>query len=198
MKKSILLSFITLSLFLSGCNTNDDNFYNDVFVSAPNLVRIEASLVGYHVGDRIYVGASIDRLLDVDQHTNLLDISQSTGGANRFYFSYVLERKISATDWEVVNINPSDIDLTAGTIESGSFYYAGAVYSALTDSYEFRAGIPLLATGEYRLSFGYNSTETQIIELRSDSANNNLFLNINTDEANNLTNSLGFFTFNVI
>lgn len=199
MKKRFALFLLVLAASLfSGCNTNDDTFYNDVFVNSPNLLRIEASLVGYHAGDRIYVSSSIDRLLDVDQHAHLLDIRKSTGGADRFNFSYVLERKINATDWEIVNVDPASIDVVSGSITGGSFYYAGAVYSALTDSYEFRAGIPLMAPGEYRLSFGYNSTETQAIEIRSESTGNNLFLNIISDEANNLLDQYGYFTFNVL
>lgn len=199
MKKiQFIFSIITLALFLNGCDTNDNTFYNDVFVTSPDLVRIEASLTGYHLGDKIYVSSSIDRLLQVNEHANLIDIRQSTGDADRFNFSYVLERKINATDWEVVNVNPTAIDLQAGAILGGSFYYASAVYSGVTDSYEFRAGIPLLAVGEYRLSFGYNSSEAQIIEIRSESNGNNLFLNIYSDEANNLLNPQGYFVFNVI
>ncbi len=199
MKKLHTFLLLTVSgLFFTGCDTNDNTFYNDVFVSSPDLVTIEASLAGYHVGDKIYLHANIDRLLDVDNHTNLLDIRKSSGYADRFNFSYVLEKRTTGNDWEVVNIDPSAIDVTDGSILSGSFYYAGAIYSAATDSYNFRAGIPLLSAGDYRLSFGYNSSETQVIEIRSESVNNNLFVNLISDESNNLINSNGYYPFTVL
>lgn len=199
MKKIVYLTALLLAnLFFTSCDTNDNTFYNDVFVTSPNLVRIEASLAGYHVNDKIYVNCYIDRLLNVEEQTNLLDVQQSTGYATNFNFTYLLERKINANDWQVVDVNPSLIDVTAGSIIGGDFYYASAAFSPSSDGYEFRAGIPLLAAGQYRISFGYNSTSTQIIELRSESINNNLFLNIVSNEGNNLLDSSGYFTFTVL
>lgn len=192
-----IISFVLAGCFTS-CDTNDNTFYNDVFLNSPNLVYIEASLAGYHVGDRIYVSTSIDRLLNVPGNANLVDIRKSSGNANSYNFSYVLERDAGGGNWEVVDANPSAIDRTAGTITGGSFYYAGAVYSAATDSYDFRAGIPLMATGNYRLSFGYNSSSPTTIELRSESIDNNIFVNIYSNETNNLLNGEGFYTFTVL
>lgn len=199
MKKiHIIISFFILSVCLIGCDTNDNTFYNDVFVNVPDLVTIEAPLTGYHAGDKIYVSSTINGLLAVPGQANLLDLRASTGNADKFYFSYVLEKQISGNDWEVINVDPSAIDLTAGSIEGGSFYYAGATYSAITGNYSFRAGIPLVAAGNYRLSFGYNSTSAQVIELRSGSINNNLFVNIVSNEANDLLNPAGYYTFTVL
>ncbi len=197
-KLHYILSLFVATLFFTSCDTNDNTFYSDVFLSSPDLVYIEASIVGYHVGDKIYISSTIDRLLDVPNQPNLVDIRKSTGNADKFNFSYLLERRISGDEWEVIDANPSAIDVTAGSITGGSFYYASAVYSSSTDSYNFRAGIPLLATGEYRISFGYDSTDTQAIELRSESINNNLFLNIISNEGNNLLDGNGYFTFTVL
>jgi hypothetical protein len=199
MKKIVFLAtFLMANLFFTSCDTNDNTFYNDVFVTSPNLVRIEASLAGYNVNDTIYVNCYIDRLLNVPGQTNLLDVRQSTGYANNFNFTYLLERQINTDEWEVVDVNPSAIDVTAGRIIGGNFYYASAAFSPSSDGYEFRAGIPLLVAGNYRISFGYNSTSTQIIELRSESINNNIFVNIISNEGNNLLNSAGYYTFTVL
>lgn len=199
MKKILyIFSFITLTAFFTGCDTNDNTFYKDVFVNAPDLVHIEVPLTGYHVNDKIYISTSIDRLLDVPGQANLLDIRKTTGNAANFNFSYMLEKKISATEWAIVNIDPSAIDVTEGSIASGSFYLAEAAYNSISDSYEFRAGIPLLSAGEYRISFGYNSTALDVIELRSESLGNNLFLNIFTTEDIGVLDNLGYYNFTVI
>lgn len=191
------LCLIVLSLFVSSCDTNDATFYKDVFVTVPNLVRIETAAV-YNVNDKIYVNCYIDRLLNVPNQTNLLDIRESTGNATSFNFSYILEKQISASEWQIVDVNPSNIDVTSGSISSGSFYYANANFYPSSDGYEFRAGIPLTSTGQYRISFGYNSSEEQTIELRSESINNNLFLNINTTEDNSNLDASGYYNFTVL
>ena len=191
------LCLIVLSLFVSSCDTNDATFYKDVFVTVPNLVRIETAAV-YNVNDKIYVNCYIDRLLNVPNQTNLLDIRESTGNATSFNFSYILEKQISASEWQIVDVNPSNIDVTSGSISSGSFYYANANFYPSSDGYEFRAGIPLTSTGQYRISFGYNSSEEQTIELRSESINNNLFLNINTTEDNGNLDVNGYYYFTVL
>ena len=197
--KKIHYSFclIILSLFVSSCDTNDATFYKDVFVTVPDLVRIETS-ASYYVNDKIYVNCFIDRLLNVPNQTNLLDIRKSTGNAPSFNFSYILEKQISSSEWQVVDVNPSSINVTSGSISSGSFYYANANFYPSSDGYEFRAGIPLTSTGQYRISFGYNSSEEQTIELRSESLNNNLFLNINTTEDNSNLDVNGYYYFTVL
>lgn len=197
-KKYYLLSILLLNLFVAGCDTNDATFYKDVFITSPNLVRIETSPTGYNVNDKIYINCYIGRLLNVPNQNNLLDVRKSTGYAEKFSFSYLLEKKINATEWQIIDINPTAIDVTSGSIFGGSFYYASAHFYPSSDGYEFRAGLPLTSTGEYRISFGYNSSSGQTIELRSESINNNLFLNINTTEVNGNLNADGFYYFTVL
>lgn len=198
MKKiHIFLSLLIVNLFVSSCDTNDATFYNDVFITVPDLVRIETA-ASYNVNDKIYVNCYIDRLLNVPNQANVLDVRKSTGNAPSFNFTYLLEKKINATDWEVIDVNLSSIDVTSGSIFGGSFYYASAIFSPSSDGYEFRAGLPLTSSGEYRISFGYNSSSGQIIELRSESINNNIFLNINTTEDNGNLDAAGFYNFTVL
>jgi len=192
-----LLCLLLLNLFVSSCDTNDATFYKDVFVTVPDLVRIETA-PNYNVNDKIYINCYIDRLLNVPGQANLLDIRKSTGNAASFNFTYILERKINATDWEVVDVNPSTIDVTSGSIIGGSFYYASADFYPSSDGYEFRAGIPLTTSGQYRISFGYNSSSTELIELRSESIGNNLFVNINSTEDNGNLDAFGFYNFTVL
>ncbi len=177
-----IISFLVANALFMGCDTNDNTFYKDVFVDVPDLVHIQVPLGGYHVNDKLFIDASIPKLLSVPGQTNLLDVRQTTGNAPSINFTYLLERRISADEWELVNFDPSAITVVGGSISSGSFYLASATFYPLTNNYYFEAGIPLLVAGEYRLSFGYNSTETSIIELRSESMGDNLFLNINTTE----------------
>lgn len=198
MKKIYLFSLIIINLIFTSCDTNDNTFYNDVFVNVPDLVRIETPITNFNVNDKIYINCYIDRLLDVPNQVNLLDVRESTGNATSFNFTYLLEKKINATEWELVNVNPSSIDVTSGSISSGSFYLASANFNPSSDGYEFRAGIPLLSSGNYRISFGYNSTSVNAIELRSESINNNLFLNINTTEDNNNLDASGYYNFTVL
>ena len=136
--------------------------------------------------------------MNVPNQTNLLDIRESTGNASSFNFSYILERQISATEWEIIDVNPNAINVTSGSISGGSFYYASANFSPSSDGYEFRAGIPLTSIGQYRISFGYNSAAGQTIELRSESLDNNLFLNIDTTEDNGNLDVSGYYNFTVL
>ena len=121
-KKYYLLSIILLNLFIVGCDTNDATFYKDVFITAPNLVRIETSPTGYYVNDKIYINCYIGRLLNVPNQNNLLDVRKSTGYSEKFSFSCLLEKKINATDWEIIDVNPTAIDVTSGSIFGGIFY----------------------------------------------------------------------------
>ena len=199
MKKVLyIFSFIVLNVFLSGCDTNDNTFYKDAFVTVPDLVHVEVPITGYNVNDKLYISATIDRLLNVPGQANLLDVRKTTGNAPNFNFTYLLERRISASEWEIINVAPSAIDVTAGSISSGSFYLAGLLFNSATDSYNFRAGIPLLSDGEYRLSFGYNSSSVTTVELRSESYGNNLFLNIYSTEDIGVLNGNGYYIFTVI
>ena len=197
-KRCYLLSIILVNLFFASCDTNDATFYKDVFVTVPDLVRIETSAVGYHLNDKIYINCYIDRLLNVPNQTHLLDVRESTGNAASFNFTYLLEKKDAANLWQIVDVNPNTIDVTSGSIYGGSFYYASANFYPSSDGYEFRAGLPLTSSGQYRISFGYNSSSAQIIELRSESINNNLFLNIYTSEDNGNLDASGYYNFTVL
>jgi hypothetical protein len=176
MKKIHYIVLIVMALLVSNCDTNDDGFYNNVFVDIPNLVSIEAHSSTYTVGEKLYIDADFSRYLSDGA---LLDIYKTTG-ATQFAFSYVIEKQISTTEWEVVTVNDSQLDIVKGDAQNGSYVYGICEYNATDESYEYRVGFPLLTAGNYRMSFGYNSDSPDTVELRSLSPSTRLILNINS------------------
>ena len=176
MKKIHYILLIALAFLVSNCDTNDDGFYNNVFVDIPNLVSIESHSSTYTVGEKLYIDADFSRYLSDGA---LLDIYQTTG-ATQFAFSYVIEKQISSTEWEVVTVNDSQLDIVKGDAQNGSYVYGICEYNATDETYEYRGGFPLLSTGTYRMSFGYNSDSPDKVELRSLSPATRLILNINS------------------
>ena len=176
MKKLHYIILTTIAILVSNCDTNDDGFYNNVFIDVPNLVSIESPTTTYTVGQKLYVSSQFPRILNDGA---LIDIFQTTG-ANEFVFSYVIEKQINATDWEVVTVNDSQLDIVKGNAQNGSYVYAICEYNTVSGLYEYRVGFPLLSTGTYRLSFGYNSDSKNSVELRSLSPATRLILNINS------------------
>ncbi len=176
MKKIHCILLITVTFLVSNCDTNDDGFYNNVFVDIPNLVSIEAHSSTYTVGEKLYIDADFSRYLSDGA---LLDIYKTTG-ATQFAFSYVIEKQISTTEWEVVTVNDSQLDIDKGDAQNGSYVYGICEYNTTDETYEYRVGFPLLTAGIYRLSFGYNSDSPDTVELRSLSPATRLILNINS------------------
>lgn len=176
MKKIHYILLIAVAFLVSNCDTNDDGFYNNVFVDIPNLVSIESHSSTYTVGEKLYIDADFSRYLSDGA---LLDIYQTTG-ATQFAFSYVIEKQISATEWEVVTVNDTQLDIVKGDAQNGSYVYGICEYNTTDETYEYRVGFPLLSTGTYRMSFGYNSDSQDTVELRSLSLATRLILNINS------------------
>ncbi len=192
LKKILIVSVVFLAL--TGCNTNDDEFYNVQYIAIPNLVQIETQS-NYVVNDYIYVNATLNRLQNEVGQTTLLDIKKSTGNANSFNFTYLLEKKINATDWQIVSSTATNTLTSNGRFFSGGFYSAYADFDSVADAYKFRTGIKLESAGQYRISFGYNSNSTNSVEILSDSQGTNLFLSINSI-INNIDGA-GYYNFTV-
>ncbi len=191
MKKIHYILLIAFAFLVSNCDSNDDGFYNNVYVDIPNLVSIESHSSTYTVGEKLYIDADFWRYLSDGA---LLDIYKTTG-ATQFAFSYVIEKQISPTEWEVVTVNDSQLDIVKGDAQNGSYVYGICEYNTADETYEYRVGFPLLSTGTYRLSFGYNSDYLDKVELRSLSPATRLILNINS-----LVTSLnddGYYNFTV-
>ncbi|MDN3677092.1 hypothetical protein QWY90_07180 [Flavobacterium paronense] len=191
MKKLHYILLIAVALLVSNCDTNDDGFYNNIFVDIPNLVAIEPHASTYAVGEKLYIEADFSRYLSDGA---LLDIYKTTG-ATQFAFSYVIEKQTNATTWEVVTVNDSQLDIVKGTAQNGSYVYGICEYNATDETYEYRVGFPLLSSGTYRMSFGYNSDSLTKVELRSLSPATRLILNINSLISG--LNSGGYYNFTV-
>lgn len=194
--KTIKITFL-LIVFVFGftaCDTNDDDFYNTAYVSIPNLVQIQTQTT-YYADSNIYISAYINRLLPEPNQTNLLDIRKTTNNAPSFSFSYLLEKKVG-NDWILVDASFPNIDLNLGKFETGSFYNATALFDSANDRYEFLCGIKLTSAGQYRLSFGYNSEATDLVELQSNSNNGDIILNINSKISG--LDADGYYNFTVI
>ncbi|WP_396157350.1 hypothetical protein [Flavobacterium sp.] len=191
MKKVHYTILILVAFLVTNCDTNDDGFYNNVFIEVPNLVTIESPTTTYSVGQKLYVSSQFPRILNDGA---LIDIYQTTG-ANEFVFSYVIEKQINATEWEVVTVNDSQLDIVKGNAQNGSYVYATCQYNTVSGLYEYRVGFPLLSTGTYRMSFGYNSDSVNSVELRSLSPATRLILNINSTITG--LNPSGYYNFTV-
>jgi hypothetical protein len=169
--------FVTLAtvLMAADCSNKDSEFYNDVFVYSPNHANV--TLEGISPDQTIYVNATIPKLLTVPGQTNLLDIYKTTGGATKLNFTYELEKETAGV-WDYIVLDQSQVVTADGEAFVGDFVYGNAIYNSTSETYEYRVGIKSLPAGNYRLSFGYNSTSTTDVEFRSESHGNNLFLNL--------------------
>ena len=178
--KHFLLAIFSL-FFLTSTTCESD--YNDINVknlNIPNLIEIEIHPV-YNVNDILYINSSFSRYLPEAGYSTLLDIYKTTG-SDRYGFSFNLEKKSAYNTWSNLDINSSL------NIDKGEFQYGAiCVLNNVTNQYEFRAGIPLLEAGQYRLSFQPY--------LNQYSYTNKLIVNINTTAAD-LDNE-GFYNFTV-
>lgn len=181
-------------LVLTNCNTNDDGFYNTVYLhDAKNLVSIKTA-DKYNVGDYLYVFADFSRYQKETNQNELLDIYKTTGGADSFNLSYVLERKIG-NEWKAVEVATNKLDIKKGDAISGAFVYGNCKYNAIKETYEYYVGFPLLESGEYRFNFGYNSDSNEV-ELISNSKELSLKMTIHTTVNNPDYQNYYFFTVN--
>ena len=186
-KYTFLLALITLSI---SCSKEDEEFYNAVYTTIPNLVSIEVQ-PNYAVNDILWLNTNaFSRYLSEPNQTTLLDVYRTTNSP-KFSFIYRLEKQV-AGNWEIVSVGDNFV-VEDGEMSIGNYITANAIYDSNTEAYEFRGGLRLTEAGQYRIGFfsGYNGSNFDII---SDSANNSTFLTIATT-ANNVTN--GFYTFTV-
>jgi len=192
MKTIKYIVLISFAFLLSNCDTNDDGFYNTVYVDIPHLVTIEPHSTTYTVGEKLYVSAAISRYQD--ENGKPLDLFKTTG-ANEFTFSYVIEKQIDATNWEVIYVNDSQLDILKGDAQNGSYVYGICEYNTTNETYEYNVGFPLLAAGTYRLSMGYNSDSADSVEIRSESPAKRLIIKINSLQAG--IDNAGYYNFTV-
>ena len=186
--KLLFLAVVAIVAF-SGCG-EDDEFYNSKYISIPDLIEIENE-ADYQVGDVLYLNTNFSKLLTEPGQSTPLDIYKTTDGAS-FSFYYGLEKRNADNTWTVVNLENKMI-LDQGKVFDGDYSIGQAIYNPVRQTYQFRAGIPLQETGNYRIFFGLS--DASHLELTSvNSSKRSIYLSIKTT-ANNLTN--GFYNFTV-
>jgi hypothetical protein len=182
-----------LGLLVTNCNTNDDGFYLNKFVETNGLIVIAPHSSTYTLNEKLYLQASIPRLLSETGQATQLDLVKTTG-ATEFTFSYVIEKQ-NGTNWDIVYVDNSQLDLVKGSLWNDQYLLAGCDYVAASDSFEYEVGFPLLSTGTYRLGFGYNGEATDRVNIRSQSMPAHVILNLNTTVAG--LDASGFYNFTV-
>jgi hypothetical protein len=184
---TLLFVLITLSV---SCSKEDEEFYNAVYTNIPGLVTIEAQ-PSFEVNDVLWLNTdTFSRYLAEPNQTTPLDVYRTTN-SETFSFLYRLEKQVNG-EWENVAIGSNFIE-NKGEMSIGNYVTGVAFYNDVTEAYEYRGGIVLTESGQYRIAFfsGFNGTNFDII---SESANRSTFLTIATTAINA---SNGFYTFTV-
>lgn len=183
--------FFALMAFSVSCSKEDEEFYNAVYTAIPGLVAIEVQ-PGYNVNDVLWLNTNaLSRYLPEPDQTTPLDVYRTTN-SQKFSFLYRLEKQVNG-EWQNVSVGNNIIE-DKGEMRIGNYITANAIYNSNTETYEYRGGLRLTETGQYRIGFfsGYNGTDFDLI---SDSSNRSTFLTIATT-ANNTTNGFYHFTVN--
>src|SRR6476620_4763022 len=126
--------FIALGslLMAADCSNKDSEFYNDIYLSVPNLITIETQ-DSYAVNDVLYINSdNFSQLLDEPGKPNQLDILKTTGGAQSFNFTYMLEKKAADNSWQLVSLGPNLSVLKGFGEENELFVSALCIYNPLT------------------------------------------------------------------
>lgn len=180
--KTIKLFFIAIlgGLVFNSCQT-DDEFYNSVYLSVPDLITIDTPDT-YAVGDYVSFHTNFSRYLPEPGQSSLLDIYR-TSGANSFGFAYRLERLTAPNVWTSVLLNGNE------------FSVENALYEPEYLSYESSEAIQLNEAGEYRLSFGQSFSGSDSTDLISANEENKTAVVIATNA--NDVDSEGYYYFTV-
>ena len=182
-------------LMAADCSNKDSEFYNDVFISSPNMVDVEDNVL-YTVGDYLMVNAYFDRTVPEAGQNNDIDLYKTSGGALSFTFSYLIEKEITQDQWVPVDIVEANVfDGEGNSVAFGDFLLAQSVFDPALQTYRYRGGVRLTETGSYRLRFTYNQEPSAAIVLTSDSLQGNLFVTIFSNCED--TDSAGYYYFDV-
>ena len=141
-----------IALFLN-CSEPDDIYMGSKSITASNLIQIE-TLPSYKVNNLIYINASFSRYLPEEGYDDLLDIFKTTE-SKEYAFEFILEKKSAYDTWTTIDIGNKIV------VNNGKFYGINSnigicVFNPENNKYEFRVGIPLLETGEFRLRMSTN------------------------------------------
>ena len=169
----LFFAAVATLLMAADCSNKDSEFYNDVFVNTPStIVAIEPS-DSFDLGSYYAINATFSKEVQEANQANVLDVYK-TSGAQSFSFSFLIEKENANGDWELVSPTLNTLD---GSAEAGDFVFAHSEYDG-NSQYKFKTAVQLNDAGNFRLSFGYDGVPSKTVILRSDSFNNNLFVNL--------------------
>lgn len=178
--KKLKFIFLTIIVVAFTNCSDDDESTNSINIFAPNLIEIEHQPT-YTINDILWINSNFSRFLNQSSQSNPLDIYTTTNGAS-FGFSFGLEKKNPDNSWTPVNLE-NKIILNEGNISDGYNNRAECIYDPTTQTYKFRAGIPLETATDYRIFFGY--TGIYLLELESNDIHENAtHITINTSVTN--------------
>lgn len=162
-------------LMAADCSNKDSEFYNDVFINTPdNIVVIEPSPT-FDLGSEYQISATFSKDINEANQPGKLDVYKTSGGAQSFAFSFLIEKEKPNGEWELISPTINTFD---GTADAGEFVFAHSEYEAGNAQYKFKTAVQLNDTGNFRLSFGYDGLPSKTVILRSDSLDNNLYVNL--------------------
>lgn len=182
--------FIGLFFFILSCNNADDEFYNSVFIEVPNLIQVETQ-ANYAVDDILWINTNeFASVMSEAGQTEPLNIFLTTG-ADTFKFAYFIERQ-NGSEWEMYNVNGNLVNDFGGAVILNGITGFPLLNSA--NFYEYRNGIRLNQTGNYRLTF-YSSFRSQGVDLISENAPERTYMIITTT-VNGITGNTYNFSVN--
>ncbi len=192
--KNIVALLLITALFI-GCKSNDDDFYNTVYLHGTGFVVIDTKPT-FLAGDQIFISSTLPKLLTESNYTEKLDVYKTSGYANSFKFTFLIERKNeTSNEWEAVLFNPKQLNIQKGNASATNYYIdARAVYNQITENYEFLGGFPLLQKGEYRIKFN-DDENTHEVGIVSEGNPNHLKVIVLSKTA--YLNAEGFYYFTV-
>lgn len=194
MKSATWIIALSSLLILTACSNKDSEFFNEITVEVPNQLVIETQSA-YNVQDTLWLHTAFSRYLPEPGYNNLLDVYQTSGQAPSFLFAFILEKKAADGTWVFYSLNTNLVE-EYGIAEQYDGYYLGySNYDAVSKTYDFRAGLKLTETGQYRLNFGYDSLLNRAVVLRSNSTIKNTVVNIRSRV--DALDASGYYTFTV-
>lgn len=149
-----LLALMSIGLFLNCSEPETDSIVDkSVEIRLENLIQIE-TVSSYKLNDLIYINSKFSRYLPEKGYKDLLDIYKTTK-SNEYNFNFILEKKSAYGSWSQINFGDK-IVVSKGKSYSSYSNVGICVLNTDTNQYEFRAGIPLLETGEFRINISTN------------------------------------------
>lgn len=157
MKKYIqLLTIAFISTLFSGCTESDDEFFASKIVTANNLIAVNAT------ANDITISCNFARLLP--QGSTPFDLYLTTTSED-FFFNYILEKRNTAGNWEIVPSSSFTANVSNGTNQFGEFISAICQLDALETNYQYETTIIPSTAGNYRITL-----DNKIVSLGSKDA----------------------------